>query len=60
MIVQNEANVQEESAKNPDNCTISYKYRTKRTSAQIKKWCLYDYSILDSRVKIYLTSLCNW
>ena len=49
MIAQNEVNVQWELAHKTDNPTVSYKHPRKRALVQIKWWCLYDYSITNSR-----------
>ena len=64
MTAQNEVNVLVELENKTDNRTVSYKHCTGRILVQIKflyikKWCLYDYSIPDSRDETHLTSLCN-
>ena len=55
MIVQKEINVQGKLA----NKTNKTKHRAGRILVQIKLWCLYDYSIPDSRSETHLTSLRN-
>ena len=59
MVAQNEVNMQGELANKTDNRIVLYMHRTGRTLVQIKLWCLYDYSIPESRGGTHLTCLCN-
>ena len=59
MIVLNEVNVQGEPENKTDNRTFSHRHRIGKTLVQTKQWCLYDYSILDSRGETHVTILCS-
>ena len=59
MIVLNEVNAQGGSENKTDNRTFSHKHRTGRILVQAKQWCLYDYSIPDSRGETHVTILCS-
>ena len=59
MIVLNEVNVQGEPENKTDNRTFSHRHRIGKTLLQTKQWCLYDYSIPDSRGETLVTILCS-
>ena len=59
MIVLNEVNVQGEPENKTDNRTFSHRHRIGKTLVQTKPWCLYDYSIPNSRGETHVTILCS-
>ena len=59
MIVLNEVNVQGEPENKTDNRTFSHRHRIGKTLVQTKQWCLYDYSIPNSRGETHVTILCS-
>ena len=57
--MQIDLNLQGNLANKTDNHTVLYKHHTWQILVQIKKWCLYNYSISNSRCETHLASLCN-